>query len=201
MREDISKNETIKDVKNSEETTKDVVPDDELYESSSESDQETEIVKESECGLGALDLGGVESESGFGASNLGSAESECGPGSLNFGGVEENSRRSLPILAPTNLSLGAVPRKFTHSSASSTSTLPVSPPSGFFMDPAPSAEVGTGGGYNMEDFGKQEELLFPSTSPVLTSTISSTLFASSISSLRFYQDFVNSLGSGSLFLS
>ena len=46
MREDISKNETIKDVKNSEEATKDVVPDDELYESSSESDEETEEHRE-----------------------------------------------------------------------------------------------------------------------------------------------------------
>ena len=177
--------ETSKDVV-PEEISKDFVPEDELYESSSESDQETEIVKESESGPGALNLGGVDSESGLSASNLGSAESEHCPGSLNLGGIEENLRRSPPQLQPpTNLSLGAVPRKFTDSSASSSSTLPVSPPSGLYMDPAPSAEVGMSIGYPVGNFGKREELLFPSTSPVLTSTISSTLFASSsISSLR-----------------
>ena len=193
--EDISKKETTEVAKLKEETSEDNVPEDDLYESSSEDDQETEIVKESESGsVGVLDLGGVESESGLGALNLGGGESKFGLGSLNLGGVAD-ARRSRPQLAPThmspgtNLTLGAVPRKLTHSSASSTSTLPVSPTSGFYMDSAlSSAEVSRvdmGGSYHLEDFGEREELLFPSTSPVLTSAISSTLFASSISSLRF----------------
>lgn len=210
-------------MKNPEETSKCVVPEDELYESSSESEQETDIVKESESGLGvlnhgcveserslgasnlgsikserglcALNLGGVQPGSGLGAPNLGGVESKCGPGAQNLGGVEEACRSS-PQLVPTNLSLGAVPRKFTHSSVSSSSTLPVSPPSGFYMDPAPSAEVGMGGSCNMENFGKRAELLFPS-----TSTISSTLCGSSISSLRFYQHIVNSWCNCSLPLS
>merc|ERR550519_1477304 len=51
------------------------------------------------------------------------------------------------------------------------------------MDPAPySTEVSSV--KVSGSFGKREELLFPSSSPVLTSAISSTLFASSISSLR-----------------
>ena len=207
--EDISKKETTEVAKLKEETSEDNVPEDDLYESSSEDDQVTEIVKESESGgVGVLDLGGVESESGLGALNLGGGESKCGLGSLNLGGEESQSVpgfldlggvadawRSRPQLAPThmspgtNLTLGAVLRKLTHSSASSTSTLPVSPASGFYMDSALSSgevsRVDMGGSYHLEDFGKREELLFPSTSPVLTSAISSTLFASSISSLRF----------------
>ena len=179
MCESVAMKEAIKVSKNPDEISKEVVPEDELYESSSESDQETENVKESESGLGFLNLGGVESESG--------------PGNLNLGGAD--AWRYRHPLAPTNLgmaanlSLGAVPREFAHSSASSTaSTLPVSPPSGFYTNPAPSStEVSRAemaGSYNVEGLEKRGELLFPSSSPVLTSAISSTLFASSISSLR-----------------
>ena len=183
MCENVAKKEAIEVSKKPDETSKEVIPEDELYESSSESDQETENVKGSESGLGFLNLGGVESE--------------CGPGNLNLGlqvgGVDAWRLRSQ--LAPTNtglgtnLILGAVPREFVHSSTSSTtSTIPVSPSSGFYTNPAPSSTEASraemAGGYNLEDFEKREELLFPSSSPVLTSAISSTLFASSISSLR-----------------
>ena len=167
MCEDASKKETAEVAKNPEETSQEVVSEDDLYESSSESDQETEI------------------ESGICSMNIGGVGSEYGPGS-DLGSLKD-AWRSRPQLASTNmgqganLSLGALPRNLTHSSpSSSSSTLPVSPPSGFYMDPAPySTEVSRSG-----SFGKREELLFPSTSPVLTSAISSTLFASSISSLR-----------------
>ena len=173
MCESVAMKEAIKVSKNPDDTSKEVVPGDELYESSSESDQETENMKESESGLGFLNLGGVESE--------------CGPGNLNLG--DADAWRSHLQLDPITLGLGAVPRGFVHSSASSTtSTLPVSPPSGFYTNPAPSStEVSRAemaGSYNVEGFEKRGELLFPSSSPVLTSAISSTLFASSISSLR-----------------
>jgi len=179
MCEDVAKKEANQVAKNPEETLKYFVPEDELYESSSESDQETQNVKECAGGLGSL--------------NLGAKKSEYGPGDLNLG-VGDAWRSPLQV-APTNLglgahlSLGAVPRELTHSPASSTtSTLPVSPPSGFHMNPAPpSTEVSRAemaGRYNRDGFGKRDELLFPSTSPVLTSAISSTLFTSSISSLR-----------------
>ena len=170
MCESVAMKEAIKVSKNPDDTSKEVVPGDELYESSSESDQETENMKESESGLGFLNLGGVESE--------------CDPGNLNLG--DADAWRSHLQLDPITLGLGAVPRGFVHSSASSTtSTLPVSPPSGLYMNPAPSStDASRAGSYNLEGFEKREERLFPSSSPVLTSAISSTLFASSISSLR-----------------
>ena len=170
MCEDTSKKETAEVAKNPEETSQEVVSEDDLYESSSESDQETEIGS----GICSMNLGGVGRKYGPGP-DLGSLK---------------DAWRSRPQLASTNmgqganLSLGALPRNLTHSSpSSSSSTLPVSPPSGFYMDPAP-YPIQAPGVEVSGSFGKREELLFPSTSPVLTSTISSTLFASSISSLR-----------------
>ena len=132
----------------------------ELFQSSSESDQESEMVKESGIGLSLEDC-----ESNF--------------GSCNLLGVEDTN----------DFNVGAVPRKFTQSSSSSTSTVPVSPLQGVYMDSASSgadaSRVEVGRSYNTGIYRSRDGLLFPPTSPVLTSVISSTLFASSLSSLRF----------------
>ena len=141
----------------------------ELFQSSSESDQESEMVKESGIGLSL-----EECESNFGSCNLVGVEDTWRPG---------------PQPAPNDFNVGAVPRKFTQSSSSSTSTVPVSPLQGVYMDSASSgadaSRVEVGRSYNTGNYRSRDGLLFPPTSPVLTSVISSTLFASSFSSLRF----------------
>ena len=132
----------------------------ELFQSSSESDQESEMVKESGIGLSLEDC-----ESNF--------------GSCNLLGVEDTN----------DFNVGAAPKKFAQSSSSSTSTVPVSPLQGVYMDSASSgadaSRVEVGRSYNTGIYRSRDGLLFPPTSPVLTSVISSTLFASSLSSLRF----------------